>query len=75
MTDPYAGWHEYIAEMVEKENDFVLSHFQKYAERKHLLDVTHIPKELIKRSIECFAAEHREEYEHLMAVVNERQKI
>lgn len=72
MLDFQTEVYKRMTEVVEREDDFIISHFHKYAEDVRLMDSVKFPKVILKRALDCFCTEHREEFEHLIKMANER---
>lgn len=70
MLDFQTEIYKRMTEVVEREDDFIISHFYKYAEDVRLVDSVKFPKVIVKRALDCFCTEHRDEFDALMAKYN-----
>ena len=62
--------NDYVARFVstveENTEDIIVTAIQKYAEETKILGQRFIPKIIIKRALECYAVDHKNEFDFLM---------
>lgn len=65
---PYAeNVIEFCTTVSEEEDEFIFKHLQKYCDGvSSITGITHVPKKLLIRAIECFKGEHKEEFNFIM---------
>jgi len=57
---------KFASTVEETTEDFIFTSIQKYAEETKILGQRFIPKIVIKRALECYAVDHKNEFDFLM---------